>query len=144
MAENLGLKAAGLYAEGNSFGTISEKLEVSKSSVGGLLRDGIDALRNNNVQKVAEQVNGPENKGHILPDLGDALDFDGLLTKTLLIHATPILKKVALNSKVFLQHEYFVKTLGYEGDVGDLLVEALNYYWKQMGFSIRISHDSVM
>ncbi len=75
-------------------------------------------------------------------DFGD--DIDGLMTRTLLIHATPILRKVALNSKVFLQHEYFRNQLGYEGDVGDLLVEALNYYWEEMGFKIKITHDLVM
>ena len=144
MAEDLGLKVAGLYADGSSFGGISEELEISKSSVGGLLRDGIEALRNNSVHEVNEQADSPENDGHIIPGLGGDLAFDGLLTKTLLIHATPILKKVALNSKVFIQHEYFQKKLGYEGDVGDLLVEALDYYWKQMGFKITISQDSVM
>ncbi len=144
MTEELGLKVAGLYAEGSSFGVISKELEVSKSSVGGLLREGIDALRNNNVQKAAEQMNDTENDGLIIPDYEDNPDLSGVWEKTLLIKATPILRKVVLNSKVFLQHEYFQKHLGYEKDVGDLLVEALDYYWKEMGFTIKITHDSVM
>ena len=77
-------------------------------------------------------------------DFNDDKELEGLMNKTILIHAAPILRKVALNSKVFLQHEYFQEKLGYEGDVGDLLVEALNYYWKEMGFTIKISQESVM
>ncbi|GAH03755.1 unnamed protein product, partial [marine sediment metagenome] len=77
-------------------------------------------------------------------EFSDDRDLDEIMTRTLLIHATPILKKIALNSKVFLQHEYFQKELGYTGDVGDLLVEALDFYWEKMGFSIKITHDLVM
>ncbi len=144
MAENLGLRVAGLYAEGSSFGRISEELEISKSSVGGHLRSGIEALRNNSVHEVTEQENSPENDGLVIPDSKDILDVGEAWERTLLIQATPILRKVVLNSKVFIQHEYFQKHLGYTGDIGDLLVEALNYYWKQMGFEIKIVHNSVM
>ncbi len=144
MAEDLGLRAANLYATGSSFGAISEELEVSKSSVGQLLRDGIDALRNNSVQEVIEQPNSLENDGLILPDPESNLELGEAWEKTLLIQATPILRKVVLNSKVFIQHEYFQKHLGYTGDIGDLLVEALNYYWKEMGFTIKITHNSVV
>lgn len=147
--ESLALQATRLYSSGATYGGVSEELEISKGRVGDLIREGIKIIENNNVdpdgapvvQVEAEQ----ENKDELLPtEFSDYKDLDGLMTQTLLIHATPILKKVALNSKVFLQHEYFQKQLGYEGDVGDLLVEALNFYWTEMGFKITISQDSVM
>ncbi len=144
MAEELGLRVAGLYADGSSFGRISEELEISKSSVGGHLRSGIEALRNNSVHEVNEQENSPENDGLVIPAYKDTPELSDAWERTMLIQATPILRKVVLNSKVFLQHEFFRKHLGYEGDIGDLLVEALDYYWKEMGFTIKITHDSVM
>jgi len=148
MAEELGLKVAGLYAGGSSFGAIGKELEISKSRVGGLLREGIEGLQNNHVeapvQIIPEVLNASENEQPLLPIITDSQDFEKAWMETILIQATPIMKKVALNSKVFLQHEYFVKFLGYEGDIGDLLIEALNFYWKEMGFSIKITHNSVM
>lgn len=150
MTEELALKAANLYSEGLSFGKISEELEVSKSRVGDLLRDALRANtaktldEGSTVQLKGEQENDPENADPGFSDYEDFRDLNGALEKTLLIQAAPILRKVALNSKVFMQHEFFQKNLGYTGDIGDLLVEALDYYWKEMGFSIKITHDSVM
>jgi len=147
--ESLALQATRLYSKGLTHGKVSEELEISKGRVGNLIREGIKIIENNNVDTdgapVVQVDSEQENKDELLPsEFGDYKDLDGLMTQTLLIHATPILKKVALNSKVFLQHEYFRKQLGYEGDVGDLLVEALNFYWQEMGFKITISQDLMM
>jgi len=150
MAEDLAVKAAGLYADGSSHRDISEDLEVSKSSVARLIRKGIKSMKKHDMdsdevtdaQSEDETEKNEEDKDEFY--FGDDRDLDDLMTRTLLIHATPILRKVALNSKVFLQHEYFQKQFGYEGDVGDLLVEALNFYWKEMGFTITITQGSVM
>ncbi|NGX46253.1 MAG: hypothetical protein K940chlam2_01441 [Chlamydiae bacterium] len=144
MTEDLGLRVADLYASGSSFGAIGKELEISKSSVGGHLRSGIEALRNNSVHEVVEQANNPENDGSIIPDLVRGPNVGEAWERTMLIQATPILRKVVLNSKVYIQHEFFQKHLGYTGDIGDLLVEALDYYWKEMGFQIKITHDSVI
>ena len=150
IAATLEVQAADMYASGSSFSTIGKELDVSKSRVGDLIRGGIDYLKNNHldgehtVLNIGERVIDTENDGLIIPDYEDNPDLSGVWEKTLLIKATPILRKVVLNSKVFLQHEYFQKHLGYEKDVGDLLVEALDYYWKEMGFTIKITHDSVM
>jgi len=151
MAEDLAVKAAILYAEGSTYRDISEDLEISKSSVGKLIREGIksmekydsDSDEGTDDQSEDETEKNEENKDEFLP-FGDDRDLDELMTRTLLINATPILRKIALNSKVYLQHEYFQKQFGYEGDVGDLLVEALDFYWKEMGFTITISQGSVM
>lgn len=150
MAEDLEVKAASLYADGSSHRDISEDLEVSKSSVARLIRKGIKSMIKHDrdsdevtdAQSEDETEKNEEDKDEFY--FGDDRDLDDLMTRTLLIHATPILRKVALNSKVFLQHEYFQKQFGYEGDVGDLLVEALNFYWKEMGFTITITQGSVM
>ena len=148
MPENLAIKTANMYAEGSSFGEISKNLEVSKSRVGDLLRDGIESLRNNQgevlVQEDGEQENTPKEEDFLPGSMEDSSELDAAWGKTILIQATPILRKIVLNSKVYLQHEYFVKHLGYEGDIGDLLVEALEFYWKEMGFTIHITQDSVL
>ena len=149
LAEILALQAANLYSEGNSFSAISEKMEISKSRVGDLIRTGITSMANNDgelaeaptVQVDDEQEVPLENTYDVSPTgFDENRDLDELINRTLLIHATPILRKVALNSKVFLQHEYFQKQLGYQGDVGDLLVEALDFYWKEMGFTLEDCH----
>ncbi len=153
MVENLALKAASLYAEGSTYEAVGKELGISRSRVGNLIREAIKSTEKHDggSDKVTEgQPEGEEEKdvededGFFPAKFSGDKDLDGLMTKTLLIHATPILRKVALNSKVFLQHEYFQKQLGYEGDVGDLLVEALNFYWQEMGFKITISQDSVI
>ncbi len=151
MTENLALKAASLYAEGSTHADIGKKLEISRSRVGNLIREAIKSMEKHDGdsdevtddQSEGETEKKEEAKDEFFP-FADDKDLDELMTKTILINATPILRKIALNSKVFLQHEYFQKQLGYEGDVGDLLVEALDYYWKEMGFTIKITHDMVM
>ncbi|GAH57735.1 unnamed protein product [marine sediment metagenome] len=153
MAEELALKAASLFADGATHRDISKDLEVSKSSVGKLIRDGYSILKNRSknpdenpgVQMDGKTEDKDKDRDELSPSkFSDNKELDDLMTRTLLIHATPILRKIALNSKVFLQHEYFQKQLGYTGDVGDLLVEALDFYWEEMGFQIKITHDLVM
>lgn len=149
MTENLALRAANLYAEGSTFVDIGKELEISRSRVGNLIREAITSMEKQDGDSDKDPLNPSdddlENKDEFSTiDFNDNRDLDELMNKTILIHAAPILRKVALNSKVFLQHEYFQEKLGYEGDIGDLLVEALNYYWKEMGFTIKISQDTVM
>lgn len=132
-----------------SFSKVGEELGVSKSRVGDLIREGISSMADNDagigVQVEEERENGVENEYEFSPaGVGDDRYLNGILNRSFLIQATPILRKVALNAKVFMQHEYVQKVLGYEGDVGDLLVEALDFYWKSLGFTIKISHDSVI
>lgn len=149
MTENLALKAASLYAEGSTQADIGKELEISRSRVGNLIREAIKSMEKHDggsdkdpPDPSDDDLKNKDKSSTI--DFNDNRDLDELMNKTILIHAAPILRKVALNSKVFLQHEYFQEKLGYEGDIGDLLVEALNYYWKEMGFTIKISQESVM
>lgn len=149
MAENLALRAANLYGEGLSFDKIGKELEISRSRVGNLIRDVLNSMEKQDEGSDKDTLDSSddelENKDEFSTiDFNDNRDLDELMNKTILIHAAPILRKVALNSKVFLQHEYFQEKLGYEGDIGDLLVEALDFYWKEMGFTIKISQDTVM
>jgi hypothetical protein len=148
LSENQAFLAADLYSKGSSFKEVGAELGVSKSKVGDLIREGIFSLANGVEEPEAVPIVLSEeergNRGNFGGLIGGEPDVDGLMERTLLINATPILRKVVLNSKVFLQHEYFQKHLGYEGDVGDLLIEALNFYWKELGFTIKITHDSVM
>jgi len=149
MTENLALRAATLYGEGLSFDKIGKELEISRSRVGNLIRDVLKSMEkpdddfNKNPTEQPDDESEKKDESSTY-DFNDNRDLEGLMNQTILIHAAPILKKVALNSKVFLQHEYFQEKLGYEGDVGDLLVEALEFYWKEMGFTIKISQDTVM
>ena len=138
MSGNQAFLAADLYSKGSSFKEVGTELGISKSKVGDLIREGISTM---------VQDNGGSDGSLSVPEEDPERDvplLDEIWEKTMLIQATPILRKVVLNSKVFLQHEYFVKHLGYEKDVGDLLVEALDFYWREMGFSIRVTHDSVV
>jgi len=150
MAENLAMKAASLYVEGSTYADIGKKLEISRSRVGNLIREALKSMEKQNGGSDKDNLNPSdddlENKDESssVEFMGDDSDLDGLMEKTLLIQAAPIFRKVALNSKVYLQHEYFQNHLGYTGDIGDLLIEALDFYWKEMGFTIKITHDSVM
>jgi len=156
MSENDGkaLIAAELYSGDSTFKDIGDELGVSKSFAQVLVKRGLalslKAMGKSNPggDSIAQMgdgpLNEPRNEEPVVIAYENSLDLTDAWEKTLLIQATPILRKVVLNSKVFLQHEYFQKHLGYDGDIGDLLVEALNFYWKEMGFTIKITHDSVV
>lgn len=145
MSEELALQATDMYAQGSSFGKISEEMEISKSRVGDLLREGIEALKNNHgnpvVQVKAELMNEPENRELIPPAFVPEYDYDGILEKTFIVKATPILRKVALNPRIFFYYEFAKKKFGWEGDVGDFLIECVEHFWKSKGYSIRIMYD---
>ena len=108
MSENQALLAADLYSKGSSFKEVGTELGISKSKVGDLIREGITTMVNNNGGSDGSPGVPEEQPEKDVPIL------DEIWEKTMLIQATPILRKVVLNSKVFLQHEYFVKHLGYE------------------------------
>ena len=123
LTDPLALRAANLYSEGSSFSQISEQLEISKSRVGSLIRQGIASMSNNDgnpveapvVQIEKEQENTPVEFDYEIPTLNDEL------SKTFIAQASPILRKVALNPKVFLFHDYAKASLGYKGDIGECI-----------------------
>lgn len=122
---------------------VNEELNTLEKGIHSLVNEDIQGVQEESEQ-VNDEVNIPGEKARDLNSLIDGTDFDDAFGKSILIQATPIIRKVVLNSKVYLQHEYFKEKLGYEGDIGDLLVEALEFYWKEMGFKITITQDSVM
>ena len=129
MTENLGLKAADLYASGSSFGAISKELAVSKSSVGGLLRDGIESLRNNSVHTESEQAlavqeegerkNTPENT--YLP-----AQRHNPRPNTYQLEATVSQKTVALTPKALQIYDLF-RYWGFSGDLSDFAEDGINH-----------------
>lgn len=64
------------------------------------------------------------------------------MSRELWLAATPIVKKVILNPKIFLLFDYAVNELKYTGDIGDFLVEAVEDFWKQRGYRIVIERQS--
>lgn len=71
--------------------------------------------------------------GDIGPDLRNDLE------RVIFLEASPILKKVALNPKVYLWFDYAKTELGFKGDVGDFLIDCVEDFFKSRGFQIVIS-----
>lgn len=65
--ESSALRAANLYSEGLTFEKISKELDVSKGSVGGLIRDGIASMKDveSAVPKISEETS------HHVPEVPD-------------------------------------------------------------------------
>lgn len=66
-------------------------------------------------------------------------DLRNDLERVILLEASPILKKVALNPKVYLWFDYAKTELGFKGDVGDFLIDTVEDFFKSRGFQIVIS-----
>lgn len=62
-------------------------------------------------------------------------DFERIV----MVEASPILKKVALNPKVYLWYDYARSKLGYKGDVGDFVIDSVEDFWKSRGYRIVIT-----
>ena len=100
--------------------------------------------------KVKPQSTKSPKLGHI--DIGKELGGGGeggspeeALTlgfeRELMVQATPIIRKVILNPKVFLWYDYAKSELGYQGDLGDFINDAIEDFWRSRGYKIKIVQE---
>jgi len=61
--------------------------------------------------------------------------------RELMVQATPIIRKVILNPKVFLWYDYAKSELGYQGDLGDFINDAIEDFWRSRGYKIKIVQE---
>lgn len=64
-------------------------------------------------------------------------DFERIV----LVEASPILKKVALNPKVYLWYDYAKSEKGYKGDIGDFVIDAVEDFWRSRGYRIIVTQE---
>jgi len=57
------------------------------------------------------------------------------------LRASPIIRKVALNPKVYLWYDYAVTKLGYKRDIGDFCAAAIQDFWKSRGYKVKIVRE---
>lgn len=74
-------------------------------------------------------------EGESLPSTRDDMQ------RILFLEASPILKKVALNPKVYLWFDYAKTELGFKGDVGDFLIDTVEDFFRSRGYKIVISQS---
>ena len=117
-----------LYAAGSSFGAIGKELDVSKSRVGGLIRDGIESLRENNgvvtptVQVVAERVNEPMDTH--LPSLPH-----NPMPESYTLETAGIPKRILLTPKALMIFNIWT-SCEFEGDLSDFLEDAVIHLYE--------------
>ena len=54
----------------------------------------------------------------------------GEFERELWVKATPIIRKIILNPKVWLYYDYARSALGYEGDIGSFLEDCVEDFWR--------------
>lgn len=126
MAEELSIKAANMYAEGSSFGDISRDLEVSKSQVGGLLREGILSIKNQeapSVRPTEEQQNIIETMDHQNPMLPIRQP------EVFYIETEGIGKRIVLTPKAIMIFDLF-KKWGFSGDLSSFIEDSIDFLYQ--------------
>jgi hypothetical protein len=75
-------------------------------------------------------------------DMQDGAAMGCLMDRELALQATPIVKKVILNPKIYLYYDYAVSTFDFKGDIGDFIQDAVEDFWKSRGYRIVIERKS--
>jgi len=75
-----------------------------------------------------------------LPEAGEEEVREGA-ERTVVALATPVIKKVVLNPKILLFYDY-LRSKGYEGDLGDFIVDCIETLFRRMGYQIVVERRS--
>jgi len=70
------------------------------------------------------------------PEIGE--EGARVIQRELWEKATPIIRKVVLNPKVFLYYDYMRANYGYKGDLGDFLYDCVEDFFRSRGFTVKI------
>ena len=132
------LAAAQLYSEDDTFQTIADKLDVSKSHAQVLVRKGL-TLSLNDMRKSDPSELTEDNPVEIIPkNLGDhqgGRDNPFLLPPNLrrpesfIVETTGIGKRILLTPKSLMIYDIFY-SCGFEGDISDFTNDAYEYIYQ--------------
>ena len=61
--------------------------------------------------------------------------------KELMVQATPILRKVVLNPRIYLFYDYSRTRLGFKGDFGDFIADCVDDFFNSRGIKIKIVRE---
>jgi len=124
--------------------TVMKETGLSMAQIAGIAR-WLKARRESAVQRqIGQGVEGVKAEAE-----GPSATFKGVKPPSelrfsegeLWAAARPIIRKIALNPKVFLWYDYAVSRLGYKGDLVDMLIEALEDFWASRGYKIKIVRE---
>jgi len=68
--------------------------------------------------------------------------FATSVQQQLIVVGTPIVRKIVLDPMVYFWHDYFTKTKGYTGDVGDFMKDCLADFLESRGFSLVVEQKA--
>ena len=102
-----------------------------------------------NVEKelVATEPTSMLEETHIIDGLGGRYpprdeeitdQISGVIERELWVKATPIVRKIILNPKIWLYYDYARSALGYQGDIGQFLEDCVEDFWRSRGYKIKI------
>jgi hypothetical protein len=63
------------------------------------------------------------------------------LERELWVKATPVIRKVILNPKVYLYYDYIKTKYGYKGDIGDFLYDCVEDFFKSRSITIKVVEE---
>jgi len=87
------------------------------------------------VQRETQKYNTLGGEGYP-PEIGE--EGVRIVERELWVKATPIIRKIVLNPKIYLYYDYVRMNYGYKGDLGDFLYDAVEDFFKSRGITIKI------
>lgn len=139
MAENMAQRVFELHGRKLSERKIADQLKITRHQVRKILTTN-------------QPTNQPTTPGDGrlkslidgVPDLTDEEDLrkedERAFERELWLKSQPIMRKVALNPKIIFYYDYLVEK-GYEGDMGDFLIDMVEDFFRSRGYSVRIIHE---
>lgn len=70
-----------------------------------------------------------------------SMEGERIFERELWVIAQPIIRKVALNPKIFLFYDYARTELGFDGDLGDFIVDCVQDFFNSRNIKIKIVRE---
>ncbi len=146
MAQDVTQKIFELKGQGLSERKIADKLGIKRYDVRKVVENPEKASTNQPTNQLTSGSTGSTmsttTRTPIPPRTAmEKTELPDIVEKEMLLQATPIIRKVMLNPKVYLWYDYARSKLGFEGDIGDFLLDTVEDFWKSRGYTIKISQE---
>jgi len=125
-----GVENSGEDAPQNPLGVPPQPQETPSDTAGGAGTPGVQRKPKYSIPGGTPLPSRLEGEGRVV------------LERELWVKATPIIRKVVLNPKIWLYYDYARTQLGYEGDIGSFLEDCVEDFWRSRGYKIKIVQET--
>ncbi len=151
------MEAATLYADGDTFSTIAEKLGVAKSFAQVLTRRGIlNLVEDSNAEEEEELIRESETVTEIVPvrvPNGESVPaeytpIDQVISNSDLeprrvisvVQQTALKKQTDFSPTTILWFDFVTEELGFNGTLSMMVDDCVNHFFKRAGYELVVRH----